>query len=108
MPVAQGIQADIDLQKVRADIAATDIAVANIQAQINREVMCKVSPISILPPCPDLKNQLDGALNNKTMATNKLAQLQAGYPAALKAAIARTWLESVNTARCTRDVLDSG
>jgi hypothetical protein len=42
------------------------------------------------------------------MAEAKLVPLQAAYPAALKAAIARTWLESVNAARCTRDVLDSG
>jgi hypothetical protein len=42
------------------------------------------------------------------MADTKLTQLQAAFPAALKAAIARTWLESVNAARCTRDVLDSG
>jgi len=108
MPVAHGIQADLDIQKAQADIAVANLNVGNVQAQINKVFQCKNNIDYWFPPCPGLKLQFINAWNNKMMADTKLTQLQAAFPAALKAAIARTWLESVNAARCTRDVLDSG
>jgi|GEM_PF-4241211 len=109
MPVARGsFQTDVDLPKATAELAAATSSLNAVQNEINNSsggiFSCKVN----IGFCPELKAKLIIALAAQADATAKLTQLRAQYPRSLKATIARTWLESVNTARCTRDVLDSG
>jgi hypothetical protein len=108
MPVAHGSQIELDLKKAQADIDAATAVVNSVEAEINAVPYCAASIDFPLPPCPALKLKFVVAVNSKILATAKLTQLQTTYPARLKAAIARTWLESVNASRCIRDVLDSG
>ena len=107
MPAAHGMQEDLALQKAKQDLAAANDALNQVLAKINANPACKISLDN--PWCDQsLKMEFASALNTKVTLANKLTQLQAAFPAVVKAAIARTWLESVNTARCTRNVLDSG
>lgn len=109
MPVAHNsFQADVDLSISKAALAAAQVEMSKVNAEIATVPLCKASIDFPIPPCPDLKLKWINATVAVTNATVKLTQLQTAFPAALKTAIARTWLESVNSSRCTRNILDEG
>jgi hypothetical protein len=99
LPVARGsFQADVDLKDAKADADTKRSELDKFQAAYDKAPALQVF----------LKPQLAAMTVEYQTAAAKLDQLQAAYPGALKAAIAKVWIQDVASLRCKYDTLNPG